>query len=81
MGRIGNSRRETIGRIIKNKKIIILAKGVIGKYFNGFILSTTHSTTLEVNPNLPSSKELLDLYKIFTALHKIFNLTILIFIY
>ncbi|KAI0497087.1 hypothetical protein KFK09_023415 [Dendrobium nobile] len=28
---------------------------------SGFILSTTQSTTLEINPNLPSSKELLDL--------------------
>ncbi|KAL0912202.1 hypothetical protein M5K25_018162 [Dendrobium thyrsiflorum] len=48
----------------KNEKTIILAKDVIGKNFNGFILSTIQSTTLEINPNLPSSKELLDLSNI-----------------
>ncbi|KAL0923308.1 hypothetical protein M5K25_007360 [Dendrobium thyrsiflorum] len=38
---------------LRNEKTIILAKGVIGKYFNGFVLSTTTSTTIEINPTLP----------------------------
>ncbi|KAL0924602.1 hypothetical protein M5K25_005446 [Dendrobium thyrsiflorum] len=45
---------------MSNEKPIILVKGVVGKYFNGFTLSSTISTIVEINPNLPATKELMD---------------------
>ncbi|KAH0466474.1 hypothetical protein IEQ34_003712 [Dendrobium chrysotoxum] len=43
-----------------NEKPIIFAKGVVGKNFNGFTLSSTISTIIEINPDLPATKEMMD---------------------
>ncbi|XP_028548109.1 replication protein A 70 kDa DNA-binding subunit-like [Dendrobium catenatum] len=43
-----------------NEKPIIFVKGVVGKNFNGFTLSSTMSTIIEINPDLPAIKELVD---------------------
>ncbi|KAL0925828.1 hypothetical protein M5K25_004198 [Dendrobium thyrsiflorum] len=43
-----------------NEKPIIFVKGVVGKNFNGFTLSSTISTIIEINPDLPTTKEMMD---------------------
>ncbi|KAH0460469.1 hypothetical protein IEQ34_011132 [Dendrobium chrysotoxum] len=43
-----------------NEKPTIFAKAVVGKNFNGFTLSSTMSTIIEINPDLPATKELMD---------------------
>ncbi|KAI0527651.1 hypothetical protein KFK09_003256 [Dendrobium nobile] len=45
---------------MRNEKPIIFATGVVGKNFNGFTLSSTISTIIEINPNLPAAKEMMD---------------------